>query len=132
MSGGSGGVSDDIISMTVDDDILICEMPASGLQALSQENAWEAYVSLLSRHDLKGIMTVFTADAAIDTNTTDIWDRSMQRAAEEGIRQWVIVTDAATERVCEATSSPPDLEVSCCGEREAGIECLREPPEVDS
>lgn len=114
-------------SVTVEESTLIWEFDEGMELSEFGESAWNRYVSLLDEHDVDSMVTCVRMDDPFGDETLAVWDRSAEKAVEEGVRRWAVVAEGIKQYSLLNQLDEPGLEVAVTDDREEALEWAREP-----
>jgi hypothetical protein len=112
-------------SVSVDRNVLVWEFPEGMELSEFGESAWNRYVDLLDRHDVRGMVTVVEMDDPFDADTFEVWQRSARKGTEEGIERWAVVADGIKAMSVRSQLDVPELSVETFDTRDDATEWAR-------
>ena len=112
-------------SCEVNQDVLVFEFEEGMDQSEFGGAAWEEYTTRIEDHDVSGLVTVVRVDDAFKPETFEVWNRSGQKAVQEGVTDWAIVAEGLKSMSLKSQLDVPGLDVYTTDDRRDAIEWVR-------
>lgn len=112
-------------TVEVDESVMIWEfLPGMELAAFQQE-AYSTFEDLLERNRFVGMVTDVKLDDPFTEDVFEAWERSAQRADEEGIERWAVVADGIKAISLRGKVNTGSLAVLTSEDRTEAVEWAR-------